>query len=49
MRITAQTFGRELSAFVGDAQDFLMSHWLLVVFLVVLGIVVFRLTRPTLG
>ncbi len=49
MRITAQTFGRPLSAFVGVAQDFLVSHWLLVVFLVVLGFVVFRLTRPTMG
>lgn len=49
MGITAQRIAHTLSTFVGDAQEFVMSNLLLLAFLVVLAIVVFKVTRPRLG
>lgn len=49
MGITAQRIARTLSTFVGEAQEFIVSNQLLLAFLVVLGIVVFKVTRPRLG
>lgn len=49
MGITGQRIARMLSAFVGEAQEFVVSNQLLIAFLVLLAIVVFKVTRPRLG
>lgn len=49
MGITSQRIARMLSAFVGEAQEFVLSNQLLMAVLVLLAIVVFNVTRPRLS
>jgi hypothetical protein len=49
MGITGQRIAHMLSMFVGDAQEFIVSNQLLMAFLVLLAIAVFKMTRPQLN